>query len=103
MPNQRPLSPAVPPSQAPSFPARKREQNLRAGVSHASLTHRRMRNMALFSPEIETLEDLYLHTLQDIYYAENQIVKALPTMIEKAGAAALSEGLQQHLGETRGH
>ena len=40
--------------------------------------------MGLFSADIHTMDDLFLHTLQDIYYAENQIVKALPEMIEKA-------------------
>ena len=40
--------------------------------------------MGLFSKDIETLHDLFLHTLQDIYYAENQITKALPKMIDKA-------------------
>ena len=40
--------------------------------------------MGLFSADIETMDDLFVHTLKDIYYAENQIVKALPDMIEKA-------------------
>ena len=40
--------------------------------------------MGIFSKSIKTMDDLFVHTLQDIYYAENQIVKALPTMIEKA-------------------
>ena len=34
--------------------------------------------------DIKSMEDLFLHTLQDVYYAENQIVKSLPKMIEKA-------------------
>ena len=34
--------------------------------------------MGLFSKDIKTLDDLFVHTLQDIYYAENQITKALP-------------------------
>ncbi|KGB81568.1 hypothetical protein JT55_12725 [Rhodovulum sp. NI22] len=59
--------------------------------------------MALFSKDIETLEDLYLHTLQDIYYAEKQILKALPKMIEKASNQGLREGFEHHLEETRGH
>ena len=40
--------------------------------------------MGLFSSPIKTLDDLFIHTLQDIYYAENQITKNLPTMVEKA-------------------
>ena len=39
--------------------------------------------MGLFTKDIETMDDLFVHTLKDIYYAENQIVKALPEMIEK--------------------
>ena len=40
--------------------------------------------MGLFSKDIKTMNDLFVHTLRDIYYAEKQIVKALPDMIEKA-------------------
>ncbi|MBN8847914.1 MULTISPECIES: ferritin-like domain-containing protein [unclassified Sphingomonas] len=58
--------------------------------------------MGLFSKDIETLHDLFLHTLQDIYYAENQITKALPKMIEKATDDKLRAGFEQHLEETRG-
>ena len=59
--------------------------------------------MAQFSQEIQSMEDLYMHTLQDIYYAEQQIVKALPKMIEKASAGPLRDGFEEHLEETRGH
>ncbi len=58
--------------------------------------------MALFSKDIKTMNDLFVHTLQDIYYAENQITKALPKMIEKASAAPLRAGFETHLQETRG-
>lgn len=57
--------------------------------------------MGLFSKDIKTFEDLYKHGLQDIYYAENQIVKSLPTMIDNASDAELKRGLQQHLRETQ--
>ncbi len=56
--------------------------------------------MGLFSKDIATLDDLFVHTLQDIYYAENQITKALPTMIAKATDAQLKQGFQTHLAET---
>ena len=39
--------------------------------------------MGLFTTPIKTLDDLFVHTMQDMYYAENQIVKNLPEMIEK--------------------
>src|SRR3954467_1741795 len=59
--------------------------------------------MGLFSKDIETLDDLFVHTLRDIYYAENQILKALPEMIEKATDPQLKQGFQSHLAETKGH
>lgn len=57
--------------------------------------------MGLFSRDIATMDDLFVHTLKDIYYAENQIVKALPDMVEKASDPSLKQGLQGHLVETR--
>jgi ferritin-like metal-binding protein YciE len=59
--------------------------------------------MGLFSKDIETLDDLFLHTLQDIYYAENQILKALPKMIKKVGHPELRQALSEHLEQTRTH
>jgi ferritin-like metal-binding protein YciE len=59
--------------------------------------------MGLFSKDIKTMDDLFLHTLQDIYYAENKIVKSLPDMIEKATNRDLSAGFKKHLEETKTH
>ena len=59
--------------------------------------------MGLFSKDIKSLDDLFVHTLQDIYYAEKQIAKALPDMIEKATNRELSAGFKKHLEETKGH
>ena len=59
--------------------------------------------MGLFSQDIKTMDDLFRHTLQDIYYAENKIVKSLPDMIEVAHDGQLKQGLQAHLKETEGH
>lgn len=56
--------------------------------------------MGLFSKDIKSMDDLFLHTLQDVYYAENQIVKALPKLIDKATDRELSAGLRAHLRET---
>lgn len=58
--------------------------------------------MGLFSKDFATLEDLFVHQLQDIYYAENQITKALPKMIDKATDPALRAGFETHLRETEG-
>ncbi|SDY71251.1 ferritin-like domain-containing protein [Citreimonas salinaria] len=59
--------------------------------------------MALFSKDIQSMDDLFVHTLQDIYYAEQKIVKALPKMIDKASEGPLREGFKQHLEETKTH
>lgn len=48
------------------------------------------------------LRELFEDQLKDIYYAEKQIVKALPKMIKKAQSPNLKAGLQKHLGETQG-
>jgi ferritin-like metal-binding protein YciE len=58
--------------------------------------------MGWFSPEIETVEDLFLHNLHDIYYAEHQILKALPDMVEKASDAELTKAFRSHLSQTKG-
>jgi len=59
--------------------------------------------MGFFSKDIKTMDDLFVHTLRDIYYAEKQILKALPDMIDKATDAQLKQGFQSHLAETKGH
>jgi ferritin-like metal-binding protein YciE len=59
--------------------------------------------MGLFSKDIKTLDDLFVHTLRDIYYAENRIVKALPSMIDKASDTGLRQGFEMHLAETKNH
>ena len=59
--------------------------------------------MGLFSKDIKNMDDLSVHTLRDINYAEKQIVKALPDMIEKASDPQLKQGFQTHLRETENH
>ncbi len=49
---------------------------------------------------IETLDDLFLHTLKDMLYAERKILKALPKMERKASDPKLKEALAKHLHET---
>jgi len=58
--------------------------------------------MGWFSSDIDTFDELFVHTLQDIYYAEHQIQKSLPDMIEKASDAELKKGLRMHLKQTGG-
>jgi ferritin-like metal-binding protein YciE len=57
--------------------------------------------MGLFTKDIQTMDDLFLHGLKDIYYAENQIIKSLPTLIDKATNRDLTKGLSDHLDETK--
>jgi ferritin-like metal-binding protein YciE len=59
--------------------------------------------MGLFSKDIKSMDDLFVHTLRDIYYAEKKIVKTLPTMIEKASNPALKKAFESHLKETENH
>lgn len=56
--------------------------------------------MGFFTKDIKTMDDLLIHGLQDIYYAEQQILKSLPKMIEKATNRDLITGLKGHLEET---
>lgn len=53
--------------------------------------------------KIEKLSDLFLHTLQDIYYAEKHILKALPKMVKAADSKELATAFSAHLEETKEH
>lgn len=52
--------------------------------------------------ELESLRELYVHELKDIYSAEKQITKALPKMIKAATTPELSTALEEHLEITKG-
>lgn len=52
---------------------------------------------------IDTLDDLYLHTLKDVLYAERKILKALPKMERKATDPKLKAALSSHRDETEDH
>jgi ferritin-like metal-binding protein YciE len=51
---------------------------------------------------MKTLDELFLHTLKDIYYAEKQILKALPKMAKAAAATDLQHAFESHRRETEG-
>ncbi|WP_407168692.1 ferritin-like domain-containing protein [Bradyrhizobium sp. ORS 111] len=57
--------------------------------------------MGIFTKDIKSMDDLLIHGLQDIYYAEQQILKSLPKMIDKATNRDLVAGLKNHLEETK--
>jgi len=51
--------------------------------------------------KLESLRELFIEELQDLYSAENQIIDALPDMIEKAASPDLKAGFTNHLEQTR--
>ena len=59
--------------------------------------------MGLFTKDIKTMDDLFIHQLQDIYYAEKQLLKALPKMADKATDRQLKQGFLTHRDETQVH
>ena len=59
--------------------------------------------MGWFSPDIATMDDLFVHALQDMYYAERQSERALPDMVQKASDGELKKAFQTHLRQTKTH
>lgn len=60
--------------------------------------------MALFTTvEFNSLRDLFVNQIEDLYDAENRLTKALPKMAEAASSSELKKAFQQHLTETQGH
>lgn len=53
--------------------------------------------------ELQTLKDLYIHELKDLFSAEKQLIKALPKMAKTATNADLAAGFKEHLEETKVH
>lgn len=53
--------------------------------------------------ERQTLKELYVDELKDIYSAETQLVKALPKMAKAAQSEELRTGFEEHLEQTKGH
>jgi ferritin-like metal-binding protein YciE len=60
--------------------------------------------MALFGgTEFNSLEDLFVNQIEDLYDAENRLTKALPKMADAASSSSLKQAFQSHLTETEGH
>src|SRR5689334_15567770 len=53
--------------------------------------------------KLETLRELYVEELKDLYSAENQILKALPNMVKAANSPDLKAGFEEHLNQTKEH
>jgi ferritin-like metal-binding protein YciE len=52
---------------------------------------------------INTMQDLFVHGLRDMYHAEKQLVRALPKMAKAASDEKLREAITMHLDETKNH
>jgi ferritin-like metal-binding protein YciE len=52
---------------------------------------------------LETLKELYVNELRDLYNAEQQLVKALPKMAKAASSDELKQAFETHLEQTKGH
>ena len=50
-----------------------------------------------------SLRELFVEELRDLYDAENQLIKALPKMAEGSSSPELREAFEEHLGQTRNH
>jgi ferritin-like metal-binding protein YciE len=53
--------------------------------------------------KLNSLQDLYIEELRDLYSAENQITKALPKMAKAASSPKLKTAFEEHLEQTKGH
>ena len=77
-------------------------ERIRAGTQAARQCLRATAAMMESPMPVKTMNDLFVATLKDIYYAEKQILKALPTMVKKAKGAELKDALETHRQETEG-
>src|SRR5438270_13927706 len=53
--------------------------------------------------KLESLRELFIEELQDLYSAETQIIDALPKMVDQASSPDLKAGFTEHLEQTRQH
>ena len=53
--------------------------------------------------KLNTLEELYISELRDLYSAENQLLKALPKIAKRASSSDLKDAFEKHLEQTKGH
>jgi ferritin-like metal-binding protein YciE len=81
-----------------AVPARAQELTLNARVESAA----HIRGERAMPAKEKSLEDLFLMTLKDIYYAEKQILRALPKMAKAAESDELRQAFEKHRGETEG-
>lgn len=58
-------------------------------------------NMRMMAMKLDTLDDLLVHELKDLYSAEKMIIEALPKMIDTASSKELKRGFEKHLDQTK--
>lgn len=75
--------------------------SLKPEDSHSN--HNTSKERLFVMDKIDTLENLLLHEVKDIYHAEKQLVKALPKVAKKASSPELKQAIEQHLRQTEGH
>src|SRR5687768_10103891 len=54
-------------------------------------------------PTMQSLHDVFVHEIRDLYSAERQLIKALPKLAKNAGTPELADAFTNHLHETEGH
>src|SRR5262245_56096656 len=74
-----------------------------AGRSEVLRAHQHLTQGAPLMTKMKSLEDLFINLLKDMYYAEKQILKALPKMAKHADSSVLRRAFENHLKETEGH
>lgn len=62
-----------------------------------------IKDMFKSTPDVGSLQDLFLEQLKDVYDAEHRILEALPTMSENATSTKLSQAFDKHRTQTEGH
>jgi Domain of unknown function (DUF892) len=75
-----------------------------SAIEHSDMRASLQASAALFptcKKDIKTMNDLFVHQLRDIYYAEQQLTKALPKIANKATDPQLKQGFLTHLDETK--
>src|SRR3984885_14245523 len=97
--------PSSPEPHSSSTPIGSRKLAFHLIAARDSLLHHAQWQVISFGGTMEknTLKQLYIEELRDIYDAENQLIKALPKMAKAAASEELRTGFEEHLEQTKGH
>ena len=72
-----------------------------ATARHDADADHREHAMGIFTKDIHTMDDLFVHQLKDVYYAEHRVAKAMTKMASQATSATLKRAFEGHLAETQ--